>query len=220
MDRNLEKSSKNEISREITVKFLDLLEKIVAEGWVEGISSEAKLMAMLQIKQNYISKIKANPRRYVTIDMISSFVNELGVNSNILFVLNEKEAKKEKVIREGFTINQGRSGNTNNIGNNKGNIVQGPIVNGDNHKGDINTTLKILKGLTPKDRREMKEYYESIINKNELLINQVGDLKKTLAQHEKAMKAKNIELKKKEEELSDLSKKYITLLETKVTAKK
>lgn len=219
MDRNLEKSSKNEISREITVKFLDLLEKIVAEGWVEGISSEAKLMAMLQIKQNYISKIKANPRRYVTIDMISSFVNELGVNSNILFVLNEKEAKKEKVIREGFTINQGRSGNTNNISNNRGNLVQGPVVNGDNHKGDINTTLKILKGLTPKDRREMKEYYESITNKNELLINQVGDLKKTLAQHEKAMKAKNIELKKKEDEFSELSKKYITLLETKVKGK-
>lgn len=219
MDRNLEKSVKNEVSREITEKFLELLDKIVTEGWIEGVASEAKLMAMLQIPQNYISKIKANPRRYVTIDMISSFVNELGVNSNILFVLNEKEAKKEKVIREGFTINQGRSGNTNNIGNNKGNIVQGPVVNGDNHKGDINTTLKILKGLTPKDRREMKEYYESITNKNELLINQVGDLKKTLAQHEKAMKAKNIELKKKEEELSELSKKYITLLETKVKAK-
>lgn len=215
-NRKFEKSSNNEINREVTVKFLNVLEKIVKENVFPDITTESKLAALLEIKQSYISKIKGNPNRYVTLDMISGFVNELGINSNIFFLLNEKEAKKEKLIREGFTFNQGRSGNTNNISNSKlTNFVQGPVMNGDNYKGDIHTTLKILKGLSPKDRKEMKEYFESITNQNSGLKNEVTELKKTLAQHEKAMKAKNIELKKKEEELAEMSRKYISLLETK-----
>ena len=131
------------------------------------------------------------------------------------------KAQKEKLIRESFVMNAGRSGNTNNISNSKiGQFIQGAIVNGDNNKGNINTTLKIINGLPAKDKKELKEYFASITDQNSGLQNEVGDLKKTLTRHEKAINEKNKELKEKEKQLSEMSQKYISLLENKAAGKK
>lgn len=219
VNRNLSDLSKNQLQRLVTINFLEIIEEIVGKRLYADITSEKELSDYIASNQSVISKLKTDDNRYVTLDMIAKVVNLLGANSNNIFVLDKSE--KEKLIREGFTFNQGRSGNTNNITNSKvSNFVQGAVINGDNYKGNINTTLKILNGLPAKDRKELKEYFESISNQNAGLKNEVGDLKKTLAQHEKAMKAKNIELKTKEEALAEMSRKYISLLETKVTAKK
>lgn len=218
VNRNLSDLSKNQLQRLVTVNFLEIIEEIVGKRLYADITSEKELSDYIASNQSVISKLKTDENRYVTLDMIAKVVNLLGANSNNIFVLGKSE--KEKLIREGFTFNQGRSGNTNNISNSKvSNFVQGAVINGDNYKGNINTTLKILNGLPAKDRKELKEYFESISNQNTGLKNEVGDLKKTLAQHEKAMKAKNLELKNKEEALAEMSRKYISLLETKVKAK-
>lgn len=228
LNGKLDKMSKSDVNREITLKFLSAIDKIVKENLFEHITSENKVTEMFQKQHNYFSKIKNDPNRYVTLDMIAGIVNELGLNSNVFFVLNEKEEKKEKFFREGQPLNSTRSGNTNNISNSTiEHFVQGAIVNGDNNQGNISTTLKIINGLPAKDQKELKKYFAAITNQNEGLKDEVLDLKKTLAQHEKALKEKNAalkakenELKTKETDLKEISRKYITLLEGQVSKKK
>lgn len=220
-NRTLDKMSKNEISRVVTTNFLSTIEEIVRRGIYEDIKNESDLAVLTDISHSSISKLKTDKNRYVTLEMILKIVNLLGANSNNLFVTDTKQ--KEELIREGF-VNAGRSGNINNITNSKvKSFVQGPVINGDNYKGDINTYQKIINNIPVKYRKELKDALQSITNKNDTLENQVKDLKKTLAQHDKAIKAKDLELtkkekeleelKKKESELNEISRKYITLLE-------
>lgn len=228
-NRTLEKMSKNEISRVVTTNFLSTIEEIVRKGIYEDIKNESDLAVFTNISHSSISKLKTDKNRYVTLEMILRIVNLLGANSNNLFVTDSKQ--KEDLIREGF-INAGRSGNTNNITNSKvKSFIQGPVINGDNYKGDINTYQRIINNIPVKYRKELKEALQAINNKNENLENQVKDLKKTLAQHDKALKAKESELmkkekeidelRKKESELNEIARKYILLLEeTKTVAKK
>lgn len=217
--KNLEKMSKNEINRLVTANFLNAVEEVVEKRYYRDVTNERELATFLNITQSSISKLKSDENRYVTLDMILRMVNLLGANSNNFFLMNEKE--KEKLIREGFIVHSGHSGHTNTISNSKvGHIVQGAIVNGNNNKGNINTTLKIIDGLPAKDRKEMKEYLNTIKNQNSGLQEEVVDLKKTIARYEKAMNEKNKELKEKEKQLHDMSQKYISLLESRAVEKK
>ena len=93
-------------------------------------------------------------------------------------------------------------------------------INGNNNKGNINTTLKIIDGLPAKDCKEMKEYLNTIKNQNSGLQKEVVDFKKNLSRHEKAMNDKNKELKEKEKQLLEMSQKYISLLESRAVGKK
>lgn len=230
-NRTLDKMSKNEISRVVTTNFLSTIEEIVRKGIYEDIKNESDLAVFTNISHSSISKLKTDENRYVTLEMILKIVNKVGANSNNLFVIDEKQ--KEELIREKF-VDAGRSGNTNNISGKVKNFIQGPVVNGDNYKGNINTYQKIINNIPVKYRKELKEALQplpAIVAQNESLNNQVKDLKKTLAQHERAIKAKDLELSKKEKELEELRKKeselneiarkYILLLEeTKTVAKK
>lgn len=218
-NRDLLEMNKNQLQRLVTVNFLSIVDEIVRKRLYVDITNEKELADFLAINQSVISKLKSDENRYVSLDMLARLVNILGANSNNVFVLDK--GQKEKLIRESFVMNAGRSGNTNNISNSKiGQFIQGAIVNGDNNKGNINTTLKIINGLPAKDKREIKEYFASITNQNSGLQNEVGDLKKTLTRHEKAIKEKNDELKEKDKQLFEMSQKYISLLETKAGGKK
>jgi plasmid maintenance system antidote protein VapI len=219
--------SKNQLNRLVTMNFLEIVEEIVSKRLYTEITTESELASYIELNQAYISKLKSNENRYVSFDMMLRLVNILGANSNNFFLL--KKSEREQLIREGFTVNAGRSGNTNNISNSKiGKFIQGAIINGDNHKGDIHTTMKIINGLPNKQhRKEMKDFVEKVTNQNSGLKNEVGDLKKTLARHEKAIKEKNDELKEKNEELRakekqlfEVSQKYIALLEEGKVAEK
>jgi DNA-binding Xre family transcriptional regulator len=228
-NRALEKMSKNEISRVVTTNFLKTIEEIVRKGIYEDIKNESDLAVFTDISHSSISRLKTDENRYVTLEMILKIVNKVGANSNNLFVIDEKQ--KEELIREKF-VDASRSGNTNNITNSKvKSFIQGPVINGDNYKGDINTYQRIINNIPVKYRKELKEALQSITAQNGSLNNQVKDLKKTLAQHERAIKAKDLELSKKEKELEELrrkeselneiARKYILLLEeTKTVAKK
>lgn len=219
LNRSLSEMSKNEINRLVTVNFLNAIEEIVGKRYYREVTNESELAAFLKINQSYISKLKSDENRYVTLDMILRIVNLLGANSNNFFLMNE--AEKDKIIREGFALNSSRSGNTNNISNSKiDKFIQGAIINGDNNKGNINTTLKIINGLPAKDKKELKEYFASITNQNSGLQNEVGNLKKTLSRCEKAINEKNKELREKEKQLMEISQKYIALLENNVVGKK
>lgn len=223
-NRTLGKMSKNEISRVVTTNFLNLIEEVVRKGIYEDIKNESDLAEFTTISHSSISKLKTDKNRYVTLEMLLKIVNLLGANSNNLFVLDTKQ--KEELIREGF-VNAGRSGNVNNLTNsNKNTLIQGPVINGDNYKGDIHTYKKIINNIPLKYRKELTkalQTMETLESKNDNLENQVKDLKKTLAQHDKAIKDKDAqlvkkekeidELKKKESELNEISRKYITLLE-------
>ena len=214
VNRDLLEMNKNQLQRLVTVNFLAIVDEIVRKRLYVDITNEKELADFLAINQSVISKLKSDENRYVSLDMLARLVNILGANSNNVFVLDK--AQKEKLIRESFVMNAGRSGNTNNISNSKiGQFIQGAIVNGDNNKGNINTTLKIINGLPAKDKKELKEYFASITNQNSGLQNEVGDLKKTLTRHEKAINEKNKELKEKDKQLFEMSQKYISLLENK-----
>ena len=218
-NKNLDGLSKNELNRIVTVNFLNAFQEIVKNNVFKDIKTESELAAFLDIKQGYISKLKSDENRYVTLDMILRIVNILGANSNKFFLMSQTE--KEKLLRDGFKSSSIRKGHVTTITNSKvSNYIQGPVFNGDNHKGNITTTLKIIEGLPAKDKKELKEYFNSISEQNAGLQNVVADLKKTLARHEKALKEKNAQLEIKEKKLSEISQKYITLLEQQNSRKK
>jgi len=208
---NVKEMSKNQLQRMVTENFLNTIDDIVNSGKYVDLQNEAAISKIIAKEQGYISKLKKDDKRYVSLEMITLLVNLLGANSNNIFLLEKSE--KEKLFREGVTANQVRKGNTNNISDNKGNVVQGAIINGDNYKGNANTTLKIINGLPAKDRKEMKEYLASIQNQNSEQISEIEALKKIIDRHKE-------EIDKKEKELSAMLKKYIGLLESHVGVKK
>ncbi len=209
---NSNKMEKLSVNRQVTLNFLKLIDEIIEKKLFNGFATERDLAAFIQLEQSYISKLKIDENRYVSLDMISRFVNLLGINSNNFFI--KDELNKEKVLRDNFTFESARSGNTNNITNSKiGHFVQGAVVNGNNNTGNVNTTLKIINGLPAKDQKEIKNYLTTIKNQNKGMSSEIEALKKIIDKHKR-------EIDKKEKELSDLSKKYVSLLEKKVSGKK
>jgi DNA-binding Xre family transcriptional regulator len=207
LNRNVTEMTKNQIQRSVTTNFLKVVEELVAIRYAE-ITNEKELADYIEISQSLISKLKSDENRYVSLDMLARLVNILGANANSVFVLDK--SSKEKLIRDGFVVNAGRSGNTNNISNSKiNNFLQGPVMNGDNHKGDINTTLKIINTLPAKDRKEVKQYFDSLTNQNTGLENKVEGLKKILDQHEKTIKKKDGLLEEKNKKLFELQQELL-----------
>lgn len=197
---------KYELERRVTEKFLEAVKVFVMERYNKAIVNESELAKYLKLGRARFSQMRGEGNAFVTIEMVAKMVNELGLNANIIFVLDNDEREKEELIRDNVTINSSGSGVTNNVVNSKGNkFINGPVVNGTN-SGTINTAEKIIQGLPASVRKELKAELAKIQTQNLAMSGEIEVLKKSRDQYRK-------DLNKKEKELEEMRVKYIALLE-------
>jgi septal ring factor EnvC (AmiA/AmiB activator) len=124
-------------------------------------------------------------------------VNGLGLNANFVFV--ENGPAKEKLIREGVVTNNNNISGNNNKVSNITPVFQGHVT------GNISIAEKIVQGMPPKERKEMKQYMNNV--EKEIL-----DLKKTIDYYKKQLRDKEKELKEKDKRLMDTQEQLIKVV--------
>lgn len=195
-----------ELSKMVTDQFLEAINAFVEGRHHKSIVNERELAQYLKINLTKFSQMRGAKNIFVTIEMVTKMVNDLGLNANTIFVLDKEEHKSEKLLRDNITINSSGSGVANNVVNSDGNkFINGPVING-NNTGTINNAEKIIQGLPASVRKELKAELAKIQTQNIAMSDEIEALKKSRDQFRK-------DLSKKEKELEEIRGKYISLLE-------
>lgn len=169
----------------------------MGEMMVEGIGEQTLLSQKIKKDRSNFHKIGKSPGRYATIDAIYEAVNSFGLNANFIFV--EDGPVKEKLLREGVVNNNNNIKGNNNKISNITPVFQAPVT------GNISVAEKIIQGMPPKERKEMKKYMDNVAN-------EILDLKKTADYYKKQLRDKEKQLQEKDKKLMDTQERLIQVI--------
>lgn len=188
MKQEVVKSEKVEIKNLVSQNFVGAMDEMSEEGIVKN---SRQFSSKVKKDQSNFSKIKKGEGRYVTLDVIYEAVNNLGLNANFIFV--EDGPAKEKLLRDGVVNN---NNNVSGSGNHVTNVT--PVFQGEVKGGNISIAQKIIQGLPPKDRKEMKKYMENVANEVLALKKTIDECNKKIKEKEKVIQGKDEVIKEKD----------------------
>ena len=194
MKQTIKKSEKSEIKTLVSKNFLGAMEVMEDEGIVKNFR---QFSLKVKKQQSDFSRIKNGEGRYITIDTIYEAVNSLGLNANFLFV--ENGPKKESLLRDSVVTNNNNISGDNNKVSNITPVFQGAV------SGNVSIAEKILQGMPPKERKEMKKYMDNVAN-------EILDLKKTADYYKKQLRDKEKQLQEKDKKLMDTQERLIQVI--------
>lgn len=184
---------KAEVKTLVSKNFVGAMDEMM----VEGIGEQTLLSQKIKKDRSNFHKIGKSPGRYATIDAIYEAVNSFGLNANFIFV--EDGPVKEKLIREGVVNNNNNIKGNNNKVSNITPVFQAPVT------GNISVAEKIIQGMPPKERKEMKKYMDNVAN-------EILDLKKTADYYKKQLRDKEKQLQEKDKKLMDTQERLIQVI--------
>lgn len=194
MKQGVKTEKKNEVKTSISKNFVGAIEEMSLEGIVKN---TPELAEKLKKDRSNFHKLGKDQGRYVTIDAIYEAVNGLGLNANFIFV--ENGPAKEKLLRDSVVTNN------NNVSGNKNKVSNITPVFQATVSGNVSIAEKIVQGMPPKERKEMKKYMDNVAN-------EILDLKKTVDHYKKQLRDKEKELKEKDKRLMDTQDKLIQVI--------
>lgn len=195
MKQTVKKSEKKGVKTFVSQNFVGAMEEMSAEGIVKN---SRQFSQQVKKDQSNFSKIKNGEGRYVTLDVIYEAVNNLGLNANFVFL--EDGPKKENLLREGVVNNNNTISGNNNKVSNITPVIQAPVT------GNIHIAQRIVQGMPPKERREIKKHLDIV--ENELL-----DFKKTVDDYKRKLKEMDKRLIEKDKKLMEIQDKLIRVME-------
>ena len=194
MKQLVKTEKKAEVKTLVSKNFVGAMEEMTLEGIGKN---EPILTEKVKKDRSNFHKIGKAPGRYATIDAIYEAVNGLGLNANFVFV--ENGPAKEPLLREGVVNNNNNISGNNNKVSNITPVFQAPV------NGNVSIAEKIVQGMPPKERKEMKQYMSNVEKT-------ILDLKKTIDYYKKQLRDKEKELKEKDKRLMDTQEKLIQVV--------
>ena len=194
MKQEVKSLEKTEIKTLVSKNFVGAMDEMSLDG-IEKKNPE--LAEKVKKDRSNFHKIGKGAGRYVSIDAIYEAVNGLGLNANFVFV--ENGPVKENLLRESVVTNNNNVSGNNNKVSNVTPVFQGHV------NGNVSVAEKIVQGMQPKERKEMKQYMNNV--EKEIL-----DLKKTIDYYKKQLRDKDKELKEKDKKLMDTQEKLIQVV--------
>lgn len=175
----IQESSELAIKRQISDKFIQAMDEMIALGIVKN---PREFAARIYERQEEISRIKkTDGKRYVDIDMMFHAVNELGMNANHWLVKGGD--KTEPLQRKGVKIKGGTVNGNHNV------VLTGQAVS---NSGDVYFNVeKLIQSLPGKDKKAILEKIGSLEAQTVGMNNVIEDLKKTIDRYERELESRD-----------------------------